>query len=97
MLGADLVPCSDDGALEKAPDALHAVRVDISDHPLLFGVLDRLMARVVIGDPEVGLQLVGVDGLGVGPGVPGYEGMERGPLDVGDSLDTHLAATLDGS
>ena len=97
VLGADLVPCSDDGALEKAPDALHAVRVDVSDHPLLFGALDRLMARVVVGDPEVGLKLVGVNGLGVGPRVPGDERVERGPLDVGDGLDTHLAATLDGS
>ena len=55
------------------------------------------MARVVISDPEVGLQLVGVDGLGVGSCIPGDEGVERGPLDVRDGLDAHLAATLDGS
>ena len=65
VLGADLVERSDDRALEEAPDAFNAVGVDVAQDPFLFGVPDGLMAGVVVSDPEVGLEFVGVDCLGL--------------------------------
>ena len=97
VLRADLMPCADDRALQEAPDALYGVRVDLAYHPLLFGVLDRRMARVRVRDTEVGFQFIRVDGFGIGPGVPGDKRVKRGPLDVWDSLDTDLSTALDGS
>ena len=55
--------CSDYRPLEQAPHALDAVGVDLADNPLLRGVAHGLVYGVVISNPHVGLQLIGVNGL----------------------------------
>ena len=57
VLGAHLVEGADDGALEQRPDALDAVGVHVADDPFLGGVVDGLVARVVVADPEVALEV----------------------------------------
>ena len=47
MLHADLVEGSYDATLEQGPDTLNTVGVNVSDSPLLNGVVDCLMAGVV--------------------------------------------------
>ena len=48
MFGADLMVRVDDRVLEQPPDALDAVRVDISAHPFLGLVVNALARRVAI-------------------------------------------------
>src|SRR5437016_13768633 len=57
MLGADLVPCSHDAALQKAESVLHGVRVDVTTNILLRSVIDGLMLRLP-NRMLVGLQAV---------------------------------------
>ncbi len=64
MLAAHFVERADDGALEQAPDAFDAVGVHVTYDPLLDRVVDRFVAGVVVGDAEVGLEFVGIDGFG---------------------------------
>ena len=63
MLDAHLVEGPDDRTLEQRPHALNAVGVDIADYPPLVGMADRLVAGIVVGNAEVGFQLIGVDRL----------------------------------
>ena len=73
MLGADLVERAHDGPLEQAPDVLDAVRVNVSDDPLLRRVVDRPVDGVIVFDSDVGAEFVGVDGLGFVPDGAGDE------------------------
>ena len=82
MLLRDLVEGSDDAALEQAPDALNGVRVDIAHNPFLDGVVDRLMAGVVVCDSEICRELVRVDGRGLVSDGLVDEGMQRVFLDA---------------
>jgi hypothetical protein len=76
VLHADLVVSADDAALEKAPDALNAVRVDIPAHPFFLRVINALVPRVFVGNADVGGELVGVDRFGIGRGMLMDEGVE---------------------
>ena len=96
MLDAHLVESPDNRALEKGPYALDAVGVHIPDNPLFLGVLDHLMACVLISNPQVGLQFIGVDGFGFIFDGAVDEVMQGVPPDIGDALDPHLPAALDG-
>ena len=49
----------------KAPDAFDRVGVDIAHDPLLGAVIHALVARVAVADPDVRLEFVGVDRLGL--------------------------------
>ena len=95
MLLTDLMERSDDGSLEERPDSLNPVGVNVPDNPLLGGVVDRLMAGVMILDSKVRLQFVGVDRFGFVLHRPLDEVMEGITPDVGDSFKSDLAATLD--
>ena len=97
VLQADLVERPDDRPFEQRPDALDAVRVQVPDDPLLRGVVDRLVPRVVVRDAHVALEFVGVNGLGLVPDGLSDESVERVPAHVRDTLEAHLATTLDGS
>ena len=46
MLHGHFVECSHNGTLKQAPDALHAVRVDITHDPLVHVVLDGVVVDV---------------------------------------------------
>ena len=97
VLCAHLVEGTDDGALEQAPHALDAVGMNVTHDPLFGRVVDHLMASIVIGDAQVGLQLVGVDRLGLVIDGPLDKAVKRVAPDVGDALHSDLASALDGS
>ena len=97
MLDAHLVERADDRPLEQTPHALNRVGVNLADNPLVLRVLDRLMAGIVILDPDVGFQLIGVDGFGLVPDVALDEAVQGVAADVGDALYPDLPAALDGT
>ena len=94
MLRAHLVESSDYGTLEQAPDALDSVGMNVSNNPLLGGVIYHLVARVLISNPQVGLQFIGVDGFGFIFDGAVDEVMQGVPPDIGDALDTDVPAAL---
>ena len=96
VLAAHLVEGADDRALEQAPHAFDAVSVHVTYGPLLNRMIDRLVRRVVIFDSEIGLKLVGVNGLGlVLDGAPD-EVMQGFLLHVRDLFQADLTLALDG-
>ena len=98
MLDAHTMECSDNRPLEQAPHALDAVGVDLADNPLLRGVAHGLVLGVVISNPHVGLQLIGVNGLILILNGSMNEIVEGPPPDIRDALDSDLSAVpLDGS
>ena len=98
MLETHLVKRSDYGSLEQASDSLDPVGVNVPDHPLFGGVADGLMPSISVPDPDIGLQLVGVDGLGLVCDCAPDEVMQGVPIGVGDALNSDLACLpLDGS
>ncbi len=98
VLPAHLVEGADNGTLEQAPHAFYAVGVDLSDNPFLSGVAHSLMPCIVISNPHVGLQLIGVNRLSLILNCSMDEIMENVTLDIGDALDSDLSAVpLDGT
>ena len=63
MLPTDLVERAHDGTLEQAPHAFNAVRVHVTDHPFVHGVVDGLVHCVFVTDAAIGQKLVSVDSL----------------------------------
>ena len=63
VLDAHLVERPGEGTLEQRPDALYAVRMDIANNPFFLGVDHRFMARVMVGNPDIGFELVRINGL----------------------------------
>src|SRR5712691_4782642 len=96
MLCTDLVIRTDNTALKKAPDTFYAVVVNITPDPLFGMMINRLVRRVFIGNPEICGILVGHQSLSVWLGVTLDESMEH--LAVGLlpmlALQTDCAATL---
>ena len=98
VLPAHLVEGADKGTLKQAPHAFDAVGVDLSYRPFLSGVTHSLMPCVVIFNPHVGLQLIGVNRLSIILNGSMDEIMESVTLDIGNSLDSNLTAIpLDGT
>lgn len=97
VLDADLVEGSDDGPLEEAPDTFNAVGVDIAHDPLIDAVAHRLVAGIMVGDPQVGFQFISVDGFGLILHVAVDEAVQGLLLDVGNGLQSDLPATLHGT
>ena len=58
MFKAHLVERADDRTLEQRPDTLDSVGVHVAHNPLPLRVVYRLMERVVIGNPQVRLEIV---------------------------------------
>ena len=96
VLGAHLVERADDGTLEEAPHAFEAVGVNVTHNPFFGRVLDGLMARVFVADPDVRFEIIGVDRFGFVSNGSGDEGMKGLPRHVGDALDTDVSPPLDG-
>ncbi len=65
--------------------------------PLLGGVVDGLVARVVVSDTDVGPEVVGVDRFSLIPHGALNEGVEGIALHVGDALNADAAPALDGT
>ena len=97
MLAAHLMERSDDRALEQAPHALDTVGVDIAYDPLLDRVVDRFVACIVIGDPQVRLEFVGIDGFGFVLDGAGDEVMEGALRYVWDAFEANPTLALDGA
>ena len=97
VLPAHLVKGADNGTLEQAPHALDPVGVDITDNPLLIRMTYRLVLGVMIFNPEVRPQLIGVDGLSLILDRAPDEVVEGITADIGDSLNSNPTATLDGT
>ena len=84
---------TDDRALQQAPDAFYAVRVDIADHPLLHGMSDRFVACVVVSDPKIGFEFVGVDRFRLVLHGAADEVVQRGLAGVLDMLKSDPSVT----
>ena len=97
MLGADLMEGTDNRTLEQRPYAFYAVGVNFTNHPFLNSVADSRMARVLMSNPQVGFQFIGIDGFRFVFDVAADEVMQGVPPDIGDALDPHIPAALDGS
>ena len=97
VLDAHLMEGADDGAFEQAPDALDPIGMDLADNPLFRGMAHGLMPSIVILNPHVGLQLIGVNRLSLILNGSMDEIMESVTLDIGNALDSNLTAIpLDG-
>ena len=96
VLSADLVERSNDASLEQGPDALYGVGVNVSENPLLSGMVDRLMVGVVVSNAQVGRQFISIDSLGFILDRSVDEVMERSLLSVGYALQLYAAVPLDG-
>ena len=94
VLDAHLVKGADDGTLEQAPHALYAVGVNIAHNPLLGNMAHCLMSRVVIRNPQVGLEVVGVYSLSLILDRAPDESVQGFPFDVRDPLDSDFPAAL---
>ena len=95
VLGADLVEGPDNGALEQRPDALDTIGVNIADHPFVCGVVHCFVARVAVGDAQLGLQLVCVNGFGVVAQVFLDESVQRLAFYIGNPGQADLPAPLE--
>ena len=95
VLGADLVEGPDNGALEQRPDALDTIGVNIADHPFVCGVVHCFVARVAVGDAQLGLQLVCVNGFGVAAQVFLDESVQRLAFYIGNPGQADLPAPLE--
>ena len=71
---------------------LQSSGVDIADPPFLGGVVHSLVVRVVVPDPEVALEIVGVDHLGLVPHGAGDERTGGITPHVGDATRNATAA-----
>ena len=65
VLAAHLVKRAYNGPFEQRPHAFDVVGVNVADHPFLFGVVDGFVARVIVRNAKVGLEIVGVDRFGL--------------------------------
>ena len=97
MLDRHLVEGSDDGTLEQAPHSLNAVSVNIPSHPLLFGVVYRLMSRIAVLNAEVGFPFIRINSFCLVPDSSLDKSMKRLPSSVGDPFNADFPASLDSS
>ena len=98
MLDAHAMERSDNRPLEQAPDTLDTVGVGLSDNPLLRGMAHGPVYGVMISNPHVGLQFIGVNGLSLILDGSMNEIVQGSPPDIRDALDSDLSAVpLDGS
>ena len=97
VLDGHLMECSNDGTLEQAPDSLDAVDMNITSYPFLFGVGNGFMAGIMIFNSEIGFPFIGIYGFSFVFHSPLDESVKSLPLGVGDSFNTNLPASLDGS
>ena len=95
MLRAQLMIRPDNRPLEEAPDVLNAVGVELSPDVFLFGMIDRLMVGVEVGNALVADPFIRHDHLCLGVGMlldKLVQGLAVGSLDY---LQTDLSPALD--
>lgn len=94
MLHADLVERANDGTLEQAPDVFDAVRMNVTDNPLVRRVVNGFVARVLVSDAHVSAPLIGVERFGIVASNRLHEGVKRLFLGVRHVAQTNLAVPL---
>src|SRR5580692_7784025 len=83
--------------LKKAPDAFDAVCMDIAVHPFFLGMVDCLVARVVIADAAIRNILICINSLGIRLGRFVNELMKRVTIDSAQSFDANWAFALEST
>src|SRR5687767_5712277 len=83
-----------DGPLQEAPDVLCGVDMDFAPYVFLFRMVDRFVLRVLVCDPEVRGQLVGIDGLRLPGDVLADEALQGLAVASPDHLKADSPATL---
>jgi len=96
VLRGDLMERPDNRAVEKAPDVLDGVGVELAPDPFFLAVIDRFMLRVAVPDALVGGPLIRHDDLGIVVSVLLDEPVERFLVGGLDGLEPDLALALDG-
>ena len=83
MLTGNLVERPNDGTLEQGPYAFYKVGVNVTVNPFLYRVIEGFMTGVMVFNPQIAFQFIGVDSFGFILDSPVDEGMEDIPLDIG--------------
>ena len=97
VLPAHLVEGADNGPLEQAPHALDPVGVDLTDNPLFGRMAHSPVYGVLILDPDVGLQFIGVNRFSLILNGSMDEIVQGVTLDIRNALYSNLTAIpLDG-
>jgi len=94
MFDRDFMIGTDDRALEKAPNVLNGVSVNIAPDVLVNAVVDRLMARVMVSDTPIRTPFVSIDCFGIRSGSVLDELVESLLAPVRDNFETYLAVSL---
>src|SRR5205823_2229953 len=97
MLDAHLMIRADNGSLQKAPNALDTVSMNVADNPFLLRVINPLMLRVGILNSPIRGHFVCVDRFRIWRGVIVDKLVKHGLSGVRNNLKANLAFALDGS
>src|SRR5437773_11540149 len=97
MLDAHLMIRADNGSLQKAPNALDTVSMNVADNPFLLRVINPLVLRVGILNSPIRGHFVSVDRFRVWRGVIVDKLVKHSLSGVRDNLEANLAFALDGS
>ena len=97
MFQTDFVIRTDDGALQQAPDAFHAVRMHVAVDPFFRAVVDRAVFGVRVANAFVSRMLVRVDRLCLRLGILMNEGVKLFTVHVANHFETDFPMTFHGS
>lgn len=96
MLNRNLMVGTDDRPLEKGPNPLDAVSVNVATDILFSRVIDRLVTGVIVANAPVRTPVVGMDGFSIVMDGFTSKGMESLTAPVWNHLEDNLAFPLDG-
>ena len=91
MIGTDNRP------FQEGPDALNGVRVDFAAHPFFGGVVDGLMAGVLVSDAVVRCPIVGEVGFGLVCRELLNKAVQTLPVSPMHQFENNLPTTLDST
>jgi hypothetical protein len=94
MLHRKLVIRADHAALEKAPDALNGVCVNVAANPFFFAVVNRFVARILVADVFVANPLIRIDRSGIRRGIFLNELFQQKTIRTFNDLQSNFAAAL---
>lgn len=92
MLGAHLMERTDDRTVKERPHTFDPVCVNVAADVLLGSVVDGFVSRVLVCDPVVSLEFVGVDGLSFIGDNGANEPVEGGTVGTLSDLQNDVAA-----
>jgi hypothetical protein len=86
---------TDNRLLQEAPDAFDGVGVDIPPDKFILGMVNSLMAGVMVSNASVSRPVVGENGYGIGSDVPQGDFMESLSGTISSDLKNYFPTTLD--